>query len=31
MLIWSCGFFGYFTIQSLRLSLLPMVRGWMGV
>lgn len=31
MLLWSCGFFGYFTIQSLRLSLLPMVRGWVGV
>jgi hypothetical protein len=24
---WSCAFFGYFTIQALRLSLIPMIMG----
>jgi hypothetical protein len=26
-LVWSCAFFGYFTIQSLRLTLLPLLMG----
>lgn len=30
MVVWACGFFGYFTIQALQLSLLPMVRGLFG-
>jgi hypothetical protein len=27
MVVWACAFFGYFTIQALRLSLLPMLSG----
>lgn len=27
VVVWSCGFFGYFTIQSLRLTLIPMLTG----
>ncbi|MDP1797646.1 MAG: Nramp family divalent metal transporter [Planctomycetaceae bacterium] len=27
MVVWSCGFYGYFTIQAVRLSLLPLLFG----
>lgn len=27
VMVWACGFFGYFTIQSIRLSLLPLLWG----
>jgi hypothetical protein len=27
MLVWACSFFGYFTIQALRLSVIPMITG----
>lgn len=27
MLVWACGFFGYFTLQAIQLTLLPLVLG----
>ncbi len=27
VVVWSCGFYGYFTIQAVRLSLLPLLFG----
>lgn len=27
MLVWACSFFGYFTVQALRLSVIPMISG----
>ena len=27
MVVWSCGFYGYFTMQALRLSVVPLVMG----
>ena len=28
ILVWSCGFFGYFSVQALRFEVLPVMHGW---
>jgi hypothetical protein len=30
-IVWSCAFFGYFTIQALQLEVLPLVRRGLGI